>query len=80
MNLPDADVGETVTIQAIAGDPCFRRRLFELGLLPGTSVTVTGVAPLGDPLTLLARGMSLSLRSSEAKYVSVASASRSITG
>jgi hypothetical protein len=45
--------------------------LLELGILPGTRVEVVGVAPLGDPIELLVRGSSLSIRRSEAASVSV---------
>ena len=43
----------------------------ELGLVPGTRVELVSVAPLGDPLELLVRGASLSIRKSEARSVRV---------
>jgi Fe2+ transport system protein FeoA len=72
MTLADARLGEQLTIKGIAGRGAFRRRLLELGLLPGTPVTVKSVAPLGDPIELLVRGASLSIRKEEAATVSVA--------
>jgi ferrous iron transport protein A len=71
MNLANVGVGNTVTINSIEGRGSFRRRLLELGLLPGTKVTVLGVAPLRDPLELLVRGSNLSIRRAEASIVSV---------
>lgn len=71
MNLADAPLGTTVKIEAIGGRGTFRRRLLELGLLPGTSVTLVSVAPLGDPLELLVRGASLSIRRADATIVEV---------
>lgn len=71
MNLADAKVGTTVTIEGISGGGSFRRRLFELGLLPGTEVTVIGIAPLRDPLELSARGGTLSIRRAEASRIAV---------
>jgi ferrous iron transport protein A len=47
------------------------RRLMELGLVPGTPVTVTRVAPLGDPLELRLRNYALSIRRSEALRIEV---------
>ncbi len=41
-------------------------RLFELGLVPGTPVSVTRVAPLGDPLELMVMGTRLCLRREDA--------------
>jgi Fe2+ transport system protein FeoA len=43
----------------------------EMGLLPGTRVTLTRVAPLGDPLLLRVRDSALSLRRSEVLGVQV---------
>ena len=47
------------------------RRLMELGLVPGTRVQVTRVAPLGDPLELRLRNYSLSIRRAEALSIEV---------
>lgn len=46
-------------------------RLMEMGLTPGSELTVIGVAPLGDPLEIELRGYRLSLRKSEAARVEV---------
>ena len=71
MNLAQTRIGQIVTVAHVAGEGSFRRRLMELGLVPGTRVEVVGVAPLGDPLELLLRGSSLSIRRAEAEGVSV---------
>jgi ferrous iron transport protein A len=71
MNLEQAKEGEIVTVEHVGGERAFRRRLMELGLLPGSRVEVMGVAPLGDPLELLVRGSSLSIRRAEAREVRV---------
>ncbi len=71
MNLADAPLGTTVTIETVGGHGSFRRRLLELGLLPGTTVTLMSIAPLGDPLELLVRGSSLSIRRAEAVTVEI---------
>ena len=72
MNLAQTRIGQVVTVSHVAGEGSFRRRLMELGLVPGTQVEVVGVAPLGDPLELLVRGASLSIRRAEAEGVRVA--------
>ena len=71
MNLAQTRIGQVVTVSHIAGEGSFRRRLMELGLVPGTRVEVIGIAPLGDPMELLVRGGSLSIRRAEAEGVSV---------
>jgi len=43
-------------------------RLFEMGLVPNTRVTVVQRAPLGDPLQIAVRGYSLCVRGAIAKH------------
>ena len=58
-------------VKAIFGGRPVRRRLLELGLVPGTQVRVVGISPLGDPLELEVRGARLSLRKKEALGIEV---------
>lgn len=64
--LPD---GASGVISGIRGQGARRLRLLELGLTPGTRVTVVRRAPLGDPLQLLLRGCALALRSTDAAAI-----------
>ena len=58
-------------ITTIGGERAFRRRLMELGLVPGTTVRLCKIAPLGDPLELEVRGCRLSIRRREAAAVAL---------
>lgn len=71
MTLGEADLKQPVVVKHVGGERAFRRRLMELGLVPGTRVTVEKIAPLGDPLELRARGCTLSIRKAEALAVVV---------
>lgn len=55
----------------IGGAKELRRRLLAMGLVTGASVTLTAVAPLGDPLELTVQGYRLSLRKEEARQIIV---------
>lgn len=48
-----------------------RRRLQDLGLMPGTCVECVGKSPLGDPKAFLIRGAVVALRSEESERVVV---------
>jgi ferrous iron transport protein A len=48
-----------------------RRRLLELGFLPGTVLHAVRRAPLGDPLQVEVRGYHLSLRNREASGIRI---------
>ena len=65
--LADLAVGERGAVVRVDGARPFRRRLMELGLVPGTIVSITNVAPLGDPLEIQVRGCRLSIRRREAE-------------
>jgi len=47
------------------------RRIREMGLVPGTEITIQGRAPLYDPVALRVMGGTLTLRNDEADYIVV---------
>jgi Fe2+ transport system protein FeoA len=63
--------GASVVVEKVGGARAFRRRLMELGIIPGTRVKVLRIAPFGDPMELTARGCNLSIRTAEAREVEV---------
>ncbi len=71
VTLDSLKAGESGRISAISGTGEIRRRLMEMGLLPGSTVKVVRFAPLGDPIDVEIRGYHLSLRRSEASQVSL---------
>lgn len=71
VKLSELPLGLPAIIERVDGERSFRRRLLELGLLPGTTVSVKRVAPLGDPIELCARGANLSIREREAAGIVV---------
>ena len=44
-------------------------KLMEMGCLPGTSVSLELIAPLGDPIAIEVAGYQLSLRKEEASSI-----------
>lgn len=71
MTLDQLLVGETADVLEVTGEGVFRRRLLEIGLLPGTRVERTGQAPLGDPLSFRVRGAVVCLRRADARAVGI---------
>lgn len=62
-------LGESAVIDRVGCSRPVALRLMEMGLLPGTEVTLERVAPLGDPIVVRVRGYALSLRKEEARLV-----------
>ena len=71
MNLSEVKIGKTVKITKVNGQGALRRRLLDMGLTPNTRVSVSKVAPMGDPIELFLRGYSLSIRLDDAKNIEV---------
>ncbi len=71
MTLRDVKIGGTVTVKKLTGEGAVKRRIMDMGLTKGTSVTVRKVAPLGDPIELTVRGYELSIRKADADMIEV---------
>ena len=71
-SLADLPLGRAAKVTRVDGPRAFRRRLLEMGLVPGTEVKVVAIAPLGDPLQIQVRGGHWSIRRSEAAQIAVA--------
>jgi ferrous iron transport protein A len=61
--------GKAILREYPAGASFLRFR--EMGLLPGTAVTLVRAAPLGDPLEIAVRGYRVTLRRAEADAMKV---------
>ena len=64
-------VGNTVHVTKISGSGAIKRRIMDMGITKGISVTVRKVAPLGDPIELNVRGYELSVRKADAEMIEV---------
>jgi len=64
-------VGQRGAVVRIGSQGAAKRRMMDMGLVPGTEVTVKRVAPLGDPIEFIVKGYSLSLRKAEARHILV---------
>lgn len=71
-SLAEMPLGRTTKVVSVDGARAFRRRLLEMGLVPGTEVKIVTIAPLGDPLQIEVRGGQWSLRRAEAAQIEVA--------
>ena len=59
----------TITAIRVGGE--LGRRIRDMGIVPGTRITIQGRAPLYDPVAIRIMGGTLSLRNSEADHIEV---------
>ncbi len=71
MFLSDLKVSDKAVIRGFQGESILQERLMELGVVPGTAVLLKRFAPLGDPMEIIVRGYSLSIRKEDAKQILV---------
>ncbi len=64
--------GVTARVVKVASGGELGRRIRDMGLVPGTLLTVIGRAPLKDPVEIKLRGYNLTLRNNEADFITVA--------
>lgn len=69
--LHELKTGQRGVIVHVSGKGPVKRRMMDMGLVPGSEVQVVRVAPLGDPIEFTVKGYSLSLRKSEASNIKV---------
>ncbi len=67
--LRDLKPGEKGKVIKIKGKGNLKKRLLDMGIVPGTEIQLEKVAPLGDPVDILIKGYHLSLRKDEAKDI-----------
>ena len=60
-----------MTVVKLHGEGALKRRIMDMGITKGVTVTIRKVAPLGDPLELTVRGYELSLRKADAEMIEI---------
>jgi len=71
INLRDMKKKQSGIIRQVKVGGELGRRIREMGLVPGTQITIQGRAPLYDPVALRVMGGTLTLRNNEADHIVV---------
>lgn len=70
-SLADLPRGASAQVLALDGDGPERQRLLDLGILPGTTISVEVRSPLGDPTAYRVRDTLIALRREQAARITV---------
>ncbi|NLH63883.1 MAG: ferrous iron transport protein B [Erysipelotrichaceae bacterium] len=71
MNLKELKIGQSAKMTVIGGEGELRQHFLDMGMIPGTEVTVTKYAPMGDPIEVMLHGYELTIRLSDAEKIEV---------
>ncbi len=70
MRLDTLEIGKDAIIASVdSDDAALRQHILDMGLTPGTEVTMMKYAPMGDPLEIRLRGYELTLRKDDAARI-----------
>ncbi len=69
MTLKELEVGRSARIVRVGGEGALRQHFLDMGVIPGAEVTVTKLAPMGDPMELEIHGYELTLRLADAEEI-----------
>ena len=72
MTLDKLEIGKDAVISSVnCPEIGLRKHILDMGLTPGTEVTLIKVAPMGDPMELRVRGYELTLRKADAAMIDI---------
>ncbi len=71
MKLNELKPGRSAVIEEVGGEGALRQHFLDMGVIPGTEVTVIKLAPMGDPMELRIHGYELTLRLADAEKIGI---------
>lgn len=71
MTLRELKIGKSAMVTSVGGDGALRQHFLDMGLIPGTKVTLMKYAPMGDPMQLMLHGYLLTLRLDDAAEIGI---------
>lgn len=69
--LKDLPIGKTATIVSVDGNQDLRQHLLDMGLIPGSEITMVKHAPMGDPIEVRIHSYELTLRNDDANKITI---------
>lgn len=71
MTLDELQIGESALVTRVGGDGALRQHILDMGVIPGTEVTLVKFAPMGDPIQIRVRGYELTMRLADAGKITI---------
>jgi len=71
MTVAELELNQKGIVVKINGKGPIRKRLSEMGIVPGTLIGLKGIAPFGDTINIEVKGYHLLLRKEEASMIEI---------
>ena len=71
MDLSNLNIGKTATVKAVGGSGALRQHFLDMGIIPGSDVSMIKYAPMGDPIEIRISGYELTIRLADAKQIEI---------
>ena len=72
MQLDSLEIGKDAIVASVdCDDKHLRQHIFDMGLTPGTEVTMVKLAPMGDPMQIRLRGYELTIAKADAANITL---------
>ena len=71
MKLAELKPGQHASILKVGGEGALRQHFLDMGVIPGATLKVEKLAPMGDPMELRIHGYELTLRLDDARLIEI---------
>ena len=71
MTIKDMNIGDSAVVNEVGGRGSLRQHFLDMGVIPGTVVTIVKYAPMGDPVEIRLHGYELTLRLADCEKITV---------
>lgn len=80
MTLNELKIGQSAVIAKVGGEGALRQHFLDMGVIPGSEITLVKFAPMGDPMQLLIHGYELTLRKDDAAKIDITPCQQCVNG
>ena len=71
IKLKDLELGQKAIVRKVEVHDSIKRRMFDIGLIPGSKVECIMKSPLGDPIAYMIKGATIAIRNEDSSKIFV---------
>ena len=71
MTLRELTISQSAIVNRVGGEGSLRQHFLDMGVIPGSVLTLKKYAPMGDPMEIRLRGYELTIRREDAAKITI---------